>query len=195
MTVWSAYDAIRQIRYGPDWTTDISVPETNVLSDISSGNLASISWVTPSCANSDHHGCVGPDQAGGPAWVTSIVDAIGQSKYWDTTAIFISWDDWGGWFDHIPPKQLYPDGLGFRVPLIVISPYTLHGYVSHVNHEPGSILHFTEEAFGLPSLGGRDATADDLKDCFNFNQSPNGFTPFAHPRFDVTNTMSPDSDD
>ena len=86
--------------------------------------------------------------------------------------IFVTWDDWGGWYDHVKPQIFNSYELGFRVPLIVISPYAKPGYVSHTQHEFGSILHFTEEQFGLGSLGYTDARGDDLSDCFNFAQTP-----------------------
>jgi phospholipase C len=172
---FSAYDAINHIRYGPDWANVIS-PETTVLTDIANGNLPSVAWVIPSFPNSDH-----PLAASntGPAWVTSVVNAIGGSQYWNSTAIFLLWDDWGGWYDHVKPPSLDIMGLGFRVPLIVISPYAKHGYISHVQHEEASILKFTEENFGLPSLGEADARADNLLDCFDFTQT---VTPFAKVR-------------
>ena len=118
----------------------------------------------------DSHGCQG---GSGPGWVAQCVNAIGQSStYWNNTAIFIVWDDWGGWYDHDAPQVLDANGLGPRVPLIVVSPYARAGYVSHVQHEFGSILKFTEETFKLGSLGQRDASADDLMDMFDFNQAP-----------------------
>jgi phospholipase C len=171
--IWSAYDAIKHIRFGPDWAGDVISPETQVLSDIENGKVAQVSWVIPSWANSDHANSLSTT---GPDWVASIVNAIGTSKYWDDTAVFIAWDDWGGWYDHVPPPQLDEMGLGFRVPLIVVSPYARHGYVSHQQHEFGSILRFTEEAFGLPSLGTRDAISDDLLDCFDLSQPAQPYT-------------------
>jgi phospholipase C len=92
------------------------------------------------------------------------------------------WDDWGGWFDHVEPPQIDAMGLGFRVPLIVVSPYAKRGYVSHVQHEFGSILHFTEETFGLVALAASDARADDFSDCFDFRQSPQPFARFRTTR-------------
>ena len=171
--IWSAYDAVRHIRFGPDWAGDVISPETQVLSDIENGKVAQVSWVIPSWANSDHAGNLSTT---GPDWVASIVNAIGTSQYWDDTAVFIAWDDWGGWYDHVPPPQLDEMGLGFRVPLIVVSPYARHGYISHRQHEFASILHFTEDAFGLPSLGTRDAISDDLLDCFDFSQPAQPYT-------------------
>lgn len=174
--VWSGFDAISHIRYGQDWTKNVVSPETTIFNDISGGFLADVTWVTPDKANSDHAGDGGK---GGPSWVASVVNAIGNSPFWSSTAIFVVWDDWGGWYDHVSPSIEYSDGmgLGYRVPLIVISPYARPKYVSHVNHELGSIMKFTEEAFGLPSLGLVDARADDLSDCFNFSQSPLPFSP------------------
>jgi phospholipase C len=173
---FNAYDAIRQVRYGDDWTSDIITPETRVLTDIAANNLAQVSWVVPQLINSDH---ALANSNTGPQWVASIVNAVGASPYWKDTAILIVWDDWGGWYDHVPPPQLDVMGLGFRVPLIVVSPYARHGYVSHVQHEFGSILRFTENAFGLPSLGTADARADALADCFDFTQSVTPLQPVA----------------
>ncbi len=172
--IWSAFDAIRGIRFGPDWTTKVVSPETKIVDDIAAGHLAQVTWVVPTYFNSDH---AGRTVDNGPAWVAAVVDAVGKSRFWNTTAIFIVWDDWGGWYDHVPPLQLDLMSLGFRVPLIVVSPYSQHGYVSHVQHEFGSLLHFTEETFGLPSLGQTDVRADDLADCFNFLQTPAPFVP------------------
>ncbi|MBV8603011.1 MAG: hypothetical protein JO359_15725, partial [Candidatus Eremiobacteraeota bacterium] len=95
-----------------------------------------------------------------------------NSNYWKNTVIFIAWDDWGGFYDHVKPPIYGSYELGFRVPLIVVSAYARPGYVSHVQHEFGSILRFTEEAFNLGSLGYTDVRADDLSDCFNFSQAP-----------------------
>ncbi len=169
-------NAIRHIRFGPDWKKDIVQGPAQILSDISQGRLASVTWVIPSSLESDHPGT---SQGLGPSWVASVVNAIGGSQFWSSTAIFITWDDWGGWYDHVAPK-IIDDGTswgsgyvyGFRVPLIVVSPYANPNYVSHVTHDFGSILKFTEEVFGLPSLGYADAYADDLSDCFNFGQRP-----------------------
>jgi phospholipase C len=168
----SAYQAIRHIRFGPDWQNDVISPETQVLTDITSGQLAQVTWVVPAFANSDHPGA----PAQGPDWVASIVNAIGQSQYWDSTTIFIAWDDWGGWYDHVPPPQVDAMGLGFRVPVIVVSPYARHGYISHVSHESSGFLRYMEEVFNLPSLNTRDSIADDFADCFDYTQQPAAFT-------------------
>jgi len=165
--LWSAYDSIRAVRYGPEWNEDVRSPETDVLRDVPAGTLGAVTWVVPSFSNSDHADSL---SLSGPSWVTSVVDAIGNSRFWSSTAIFVLWDDWGGWYDHVPPPQLDALGLGFRVPLIVISPFAKRGYVSHVQYEYGSIVQFAEWAFDLPSLGQTDVRANNLFDCFDFSQ-------------------------
>jgi phospholipase C len=189
---WEAYDAIKHIRYGVDWAPQhIVMPETTIFNDISNGNLASVTWIVPTFVNSDHLGCGIRCKDFGPNWVASIVDAIGQSKYWGNTAIFLTWDDWGGFYDPVPPKQIDSVGLGFRVPLIVISPYAKPHHLSHVDHEFGSILHFTEKLYGLPSLGQRDAVSDDLSDCFNYGQTPITFVPEPHGKYGTSDPFTP----
>jgi phospholipase C len=191
---------------GSDWVNNVVIPETTVLTDISSGKLAQVSWVIPTGTNSDHAGNL--LSTGGPSWVASIVNAIGSSPYWSNTAIIIAWDDWGGWYDHVPPPKIVNDGTswgsgyvyGFRVPLIVVSPYAKAGYISHVNHDFGSILNLIEETFSVPSLGYADAYADDLSDCFDYSQTPIPFKTIdaplnaAHFLNDKSPRIDPDDD-
>jgi phospholipase C len=176
---WSAFDAIHQVRDGPDWTGHVVSPETSVLHDISSGSLASVTWIVPRWINSDHSLS---RSASGPDWVTSIVDAIGNSGYWNSTAIFVVWDDWGGWYDHVAPPQVDLYGLGIRVPLIVVSPFAKRGHVSHVQYEFGSMLKFIESTYGLAALAASDARANPLDDCFDFKQAPRAFQSIATRR-------------
>src|SRR5579863_1432512 len=145
---WEAMDAYRNVRYGKTYGKNVIWPSQRVLHDIAQGELAGVTWVMPSGDWSDHAGRLGGTQ--GPSWVAAIVNAIGQSKFWGSTAIFVMWDDWGGWYDHVPPPIDNAYELGFRVPLIVISPYAKRRYVSKQQHEFGSILAFTEETFGIP---------------------------------------------
>jgi len=193
--ILSAFQAIRHIFFGSDWKTNIVSPETKVLTDIADGHLAQVTWIVPAYNNSDHPG----SPAQGPDWVATIVNAIGKSQFWDSTTIFISWDDWGGWYDHVPPPQVDDMGLGFRVPVIVVSPYAKRGYVSHVTHESGGFLRYTEVVFNLPSLGARDSISDDFSDCFNYAQAPTPYVeiPTHHSReFFLTQKYSglPDDD-
>lgn len=181
--IWSAFDAIRQIRFSPQWGNVIS-PETRVLADARSGNLPDLTWVVPTAQDSDHAfplratgGEVSSTGQYGPDWVAAVVNAIGSGPLWNSTAIFIVWDDWGGWYDHVAPPQLDRMGLGFRVPFIVISPWARQHYVSHVPHEFGSIVKFEETTFELPSLHTTDDRSDTLRDCFDFFHPPRPFVP------------------
>lgn len=181
-SIWSAFDAIRPIRYGPDWP-NVVTPETRVLDDIRAGQLAGVTWIVPSFKSSDH-ALLGKDFATreadadtGPQWVSSIVDTLGRSRFWNDSAVLVLWDDWGGWYDHVSPPKLDSMGLGFRVPLLVISPFAKRHYVSHQTHEFGSILKLIEKTFGLATLTDVDARADDLSDCFDFRQTPAHFVP------------------
>jgi phospholipase C len=171
-------DATRTVCTGPDWTNNVILKQTQVLTDIGNGQLPAVSWVIPSGQASDHPNV---NDGSGPSWVASVVNAIGNSSYWSSTAIFITWDDWGGWYDHVAPPIINSYEYGFRVPLIVVSPYAKPRYVSHVTHDFGSILKFIEEVYNLPSLGYADAPADDLADCFDFNQTPLTFQTVAAP--------------
>lgn len=164
---FDAPSVISDLQNSPD---DIH-SSTQFLSDVQSGNLADISWVTPAFISSDHPPT--PLQ-GGQNWVEQQVSAIMNSSYWANTAIFLSWDDWGGFYDHVAPQALDGLGLGPRTPLIVISPYARQGYISHKLGEFTSFDKFIEENWGLPSLGHRDSNPaiSDLMDFFDFNQTP-----------------------
>lgn len=188
-SIWNAPNAIRHmcqpqtqnsqlICTGEAWK-HVFIPSKRFLTDIVDNGLSAVTWITPAGQYSDHPNPL--TATGGPSWVASIVNAIGQSPFWSNTAIIITWDDWGGWYDHVPPPKVISDGkswgsgyvYGFRVPLIIVSPYTKAGYISHVNHDFGSILNFIEEVFRLPALGYADAhTTDNLSDCFDFAQMP-----------------------
>jgi phospholipase C len=173
--LWSSYQADKKIYDGPDWNKDVINPPSQFLTDVAAGTLASITWITPTTANSDHPE-IHMDPMTGPSWVTSIVDAVGESKFWDSTAIFIMWDDWGGFFDPVPPPYEDYDGLGFRVPLIVVSPYAKQGYVTHVQYETASVLRYIEDDFGLAPLARADSRANDpASDVFDYGQKPRRF--------------------
>ncbi|MGB7281351.1 MAG: alkaline phosphatase family protein, partial [Candidatus Acidiferrum sp.] len=192
-SIWTGPDAIEHICQqqtvnskltctGPEWISNVSIPQSQVLVDIANSQLAQVSWVIPSGLSSDH---AASNDGSGPSWVSSIVNAIGNSPYWSNTAIIITWDDWGGWYDHVAPKVI-DDGVswgsgyvyGFRVPLIVVSPYAKTAYISHTTHDFGSILKFIETTYGLSSLGYADGPADDLSDCFNLTHTPVTFHAF-----------------
>jgi len=151
--------------------------------DAKNGALPSLSWVTPDAQDSDHPGS-GSDT--GPSWVGTVVNAIGNSPDWNSTVIFVVWDDWGGWYDNVPPPQLDFKGLGIRVPCIIISPYAKKGYVDHTQYEFGSFLHFSEQVFGLRALGPAsagytDQRANSIFNAFDFMQKPRPFVHIATP--------------
>jgi len=180
------YDAFRKIRYGPDWHRDVVTPSAMVLSDIARCRLPQVSFVMPNFLDSDHAGNL---SAGGPGWVGSIYLAIVQSRhaspqcdYYRNSAIVLTWDDSGGWYDHVPPPP-GPAGTtwGFRIPIVVISAWARSGYdagrpraapyVSHTRRESTSITTFIEKNWGLGNMGQRDATDDDLSDMFDYTRA------------------------
>jgi len=166
----SAFDAVAAVRYGPEWTDGhISAPETNIFDDIDNGSLQNVSWVIPEVNNSDHPFTA---QYNGPEWVASVVNAIGESQYWGSTAIVVVWDDWGGFYDNAKPPIKDYGGLGFRVPAIVISPYAKPGYIATTQYEFGSILRYIEDNWNLGQLKTTDSRATSLIGCFNYSQSP-----------------------
>jgi phospholipase C len=189
-SIWTAPDSIREICepnedysecMGREWATNVDLKPADVFNDIANCQLANVSWVIPDGRNSDHPGSTAG--TGGPSWVGSIVNAIGTDKqcdqgegYWSDTAIVITWDDWGGWYDHVAPPVLKgPQGdyqYGFRVPLIVVSAWTPRAYVNNDRHDFGSILRFVEASFDIPegALGFADARASgDLLGFFDFD--------------------------
>jgi phospholipase C len=177
----------------PTTANCVSWPNTNIFCDVSGTTgtkvcptpnpggtvaLPGVSWVIPTGEESDHYTVdSGKLVDTGPDWVASVVNAIGQSPYWNSTAIIIVWDDWGGYWDHLAPPQLDYRGLGFRVPLLIVSPYAKKGYVSHTQYEFGSILKFAETTFGLDSLNTTDLRANNLSDAFDFSRKPRKFIP------------------
>ena len=183
--LYSPFEAISYVRYGHDWNADVIAPQTRVLTDIANGQLAGVTWVTPSRNDSD---LPGTHSDHGPSWVTAIVNEIGESQFWNSTAIIVIWDEWGGWFDNAAPPQLDFRGLGIRVPCLIISPYAKmgrsgSGYVSRTKYEYGSILKFIEQVYDLPPIGPAsqgysDSRAKSIGDSFDFTQQPRPFTPF-----------------
>ncbi len=138
--------------------------------------LPGVTWFLASLEDSDHplgtSAPGGPSQ--GPAWVATLVDAIGNSPDWSSTVIFITWDDWGGYYDHVPPYVVRDAaGVGFRVPLIIVSPYTKPGCILKTNTEFGTLLRFTEDTFNLGHLGenavDQSPFIGNLDQCFDWS--------------------------
>lgn len=166
--VWSALDAVKHIRYGPLWHSNV-VKYTQFLTDVRTGHLPSVSWLVEPSQVSDHPPssiCVGEN------WSTQQIEAVMHSKYWKNTAIFLTWDDFGGFYDHVAPPRLSYISLGPRVPTIVISPYARKGYIDHSQLDFDSLLRFVEADFHLPALNHNDRTANNMVSSFAWNQNP-----------------------
>jgi phospholipase C len=165
-----AFPYIAQLKNSP-W----NVTSQQFATDAAAGSLPSVSWVYPPHLQSEH-----PNDkvAYGMQWTVDQVNAIVKGGLWEKTVIFISWDDWGGWYDHVTPPNIekWSDGTQFRygsrVPCLVLGPYVKPGYISKVLHSFVSIVRFCEENFGVPSINQRDGSADDMSDCFDFSQTP-----------------------
>ena len=167
--LWSAYDAVRHIRQDTQlWQSHI-FPVDGLVQDVRDGRLPPVTWVTPRFELSEH-----PEYSfcWGQNWTTRVVNAIMASPMWRDTAIFITWDDYGGFYDHVPPPQVDRFGFGIRVPLLLISPYAKAGYVDHSLGEFSSVLRFIEDNWGLSQLTHRDRGAGNLSEAFDFSQAP-----------------------
>jgi phospholipase C len=136
------------------------------LKDIQGGNMPSVSYVTSNDGENEHPPS---DLASGQAWTKSIISAIRASAYWSSTVILLTWDDYGGWYDHVTPPQVDKYGLGFRVPLLMISPFAKQGFIDHTLSDHTSLMKFIERVFNLAPVTQRDATASDLMGALNSN--------------------------
>jgi phospholipase C len=167
--LWSAYDAVRHIREDPERWASRVFPVDDVVSHIRQDRLPPVTWITPRFDVSEH-----PEYSfcEGENWTTQVVNAIMRSPMWEDTAVFITWDDYGGFYDHVPPPQVDRFGFGFRVPLLVISPYARQGYVTGELGEFSSVLRFIEDNWGLGQLTHRDRDARNLSSSFDFTQEP-----------------------
>ena len=143
-------------------------PTQDFLTGLEAGNLASVSYVTGNDTQNEH-----PPYsiAGGEQWVGSIISGIQASPYWGSTVILLTWDDYGGWYDHVAPPQVDKYGDGFRVPLLMVSPFARQGYVDHTFSDHTSVLKFIERVFGLPPVTQRDFGASDLMDALDSSLS------------------------
>jgi phospholipase C len=145
-------------------------PVDQVVGDIQHNELPPVTWITPRFELSEH-----PEYSfcHGENWTTQVVDAIMRSPMWKDTAIFITWDDYGGFYDHVPPPNIDRMGFGFRVPMLVLSPYAIDGKVSHEEGEFSSVIRFIEDNWSLrPYLTRRDRDATPMLSAFDFTQSP-----------------------
>lgn len=167
---WSALDAIRHIRYSPLWHQDVR-PEETFFRDIAQGHLPAVSWLTPDGLHSEHPPysmCLGEN------WTVQRLDALMHSRYWRDTAVILTWDDFGGTYDHVPPPRKNPIMFGPRVPAIIISPYARPHFIDHQTYDFNSILRFVESWLRLSPLSQYDASSTSLAGAFDFKQKPLG---------------------
>jgi phospholipase C len=195
--IWTAFDAIKAVRYGKEWGTNVVFQDKKIFTDLKGGHLPSVSWVVPDALNSDHPA---EHSDTGPSWVASVVNAVGKSKYWKSSAVIVVWDDWGGFFDHAPPPFYDGQGgLGFRIPLIIVSPYA-QAHVEHTQYETTSILRFIEDNWNLGTLGKLDQRATSIGNAFDFKLAPRKFKvipakyPFAYFLHQKPSGLPPDSE-
>jgi len=170
---WRAYNtgsdfaAINHIRNTALWNNIVPVGQFAL--DAAAGKLPAVSWLLPPGAENQYPTNSACD---GENWTVTQLNALMQGPDWSSTAVFIAWDDFGGFYYHVAPPQVDEYGLGPRVPALVISPYAKPGYISHVQYDHTSVLKFIETQFGLAALTSRDAAAADFSDAFDFTQTP-----------------------
>jgi phospholipase C len=167
---WVAPDAIKSIRNGSEWKTNV-LDISQFVTDAASGSLPTVAWLTPREDDSQHPDssiCVGEN------WLVQQLNAVMTGPNWNSTAIFVTWDDFGGFYDHVAPPVIDVYGLGPRVPLLIISPWARAGYIFKTQTEFSSVLKQGEEWFDLPSLGTRDSLPQtiDFSGAFDFTQKP-----------------------
>src|SRR5262249_43793127 len=163
--IWSAFDAIRHIRLTSLWTQHV-VPTEQFVSDALNGSLPAVSWLVTKSATSGHPPasvCLGEN------WTVQQLNAVMQGPDWKSTVVFLTWDDFGGFYDHVPPPVVDNFGFGPRVPFLIISPWAKPGYITHTTLEFSSVLKFIEERFDLDPLTERDQDANDLIDSFDLD--------------------------
>ena len=166
--IWSTFDAIKPVREGPLWAQHV-VPTASFIDDVRNGTLPQVSWLVTNAPQSEHppaSECVGEN------WTVRQINALMQSPLWNSSVVFLTWDDFGGFYDHVPPPKFDRLGLGPRVPFLIISPYVHPGAIYHQEGDFSSVLHFIEERYNLGSLTHHDATANDLMNAFDFTQTP-----------------------
>jgi phospholipase C len=168
--MWSAYAAIDRYRNDPElWGAHVR-PVDDVVRDIEQDRLPPVTWITPRFALSQH-----PEYnfCWGQNWTIAVVDALMASEAWRDTLLVLTWDDFGGFYDHAPPVRLDDFGLGIRVPTLLISPYAKRGFVDSTMYEFSSVLRFIEDNWRLrPFLTRRDEIADNLTNALDFDQEP-----------------------
>jgi phospholipase C len=171
---WVAYDAVKPIRESSAYARHVH-PLGWLPSDLSQGYLAAVTWIVPPYKRSDHPG--GTSLCEGENWTAQLINQIMHMPDWRHTAIVLTWDEWGGFYDHVPPPRPDRFGLGARVPMLVISPWANPG-VDHTTYDFTSVLKFIDENFGMPILTARERQENSLRSAFQFTHP---LTPWTAP--------------
>ncbi|HZU12160.1 MAG TPA: alkaline phosphatase family protein [Chloroflexota bacterium] len=166
--IWSSFDAIRHIRYSPLWTSHV-VPVGRFAEDAAAGHLPAVSWLVSDEADSEHPPY---SMCAGENWTVRQITAVMRGPDWPSTLVVLTWDDFGGFYDHVAPPHLDAIRLGPRVPAIIISPYARAHAVDHHTMDFDSILRFIEQDFRLPPLTRWDRDASSLLSSLNLHQRP-----------------------
>ena len=158
---------VLHVRFSAMYRNVVSVDEFT--RDVKAGTLPDVSWLTPAFGLSDHPPtsiCAGEN------WLVDVMDTLMRSRYWSSTAVILTWDDFGGFYDHVPPPHLDLYGLGPRVPALIISPWARRSVIDHQTMEFASVLRFIETIFDLPPMTSRDANTNDMLGAFDFTDPP-----------------------
>jgi phospholipase C len=156
------------VRYSHQWGTNVTNTQ-NFVNDVKNNKLAAITWLVPDLRDSEHpiaSECVGQN------WTVDQINAIMQSAYWKNTAIILTWDDYGGFYDHVPPPRISPYELGPRVPTIMISAYSKPHHVSHRTFDFRSVLKYVEQTFKLPELMKYNRSVNSVGRLLDLTQKP-----------------------
>lgn len=196
-TIWNVLPLFTYFQTNPAELSDHVKNTQFFVSNIQDGTLPAVSWIIPGAWHPPTWpaACLGQSVSEHPParsdcgmdYVTYLVNQVMQSKYWESTAVVVTWDDYGGFYDHVPPPQIDAYGEGFRVPTLVVSPWAKHHFVDHTEYEFASMLRLAEVNFKLPTLGVRDVNANDMMNSFDFSQTPQS------PLIEQTNFVGPAS--
>ncbi len=180
--IWDVLPLFTYFQDNPDQLSAHVHNTHQFITDIANGQLPAVSWIIPGgwVPPTYPAACKGQSPSEHPParsdcgmdYVSYLVNQVMESQYWQSSAIIITWDDYGGFYDNVPPPQVDAYGEGFRVPTLVISPWAKQGYIDHTQYEFASLLRLAEDTFNLPSLGDRDVYANDMMNSFDFNQTP-----------------------
>jgi len=181
-TIWNVLPLFAYFQEHPGQLAEHVRNTQRFVSDIQSGQLPAVSWIIPGAWHPPTWplACLGQSPSEHPParsdcgmdYVAFLVNQVMDSPFWASTAIVITWDDYGGFYDHVPPPQIDAYGEGFRVPNLVVSPWAKRGFIDHTQYEFASFLKLAEHVFNLPSLGTRDVEANDMMNSFDFGQTP-----------------------